>query len=109
MTSQAEISSSQRRRPLTPLPIAQNERIRPTTPSPPYGPVKPAVQRTLRHKPSLRAFHPYVDSSESSIPSAHSSIYEASVLTPPLDDIVPENDRPFEFPPIPLTTVPPAS
>lgn len=109
MTSQAETSSSHRRSPLTPLPIAQNEILRATTPSPPYGPVKPAVQRALRHKPSLRAFHPHVDSSESSIPSPHSSIYEASVQTSPLDDAVPENRRSFEFPPIPLTTIPPAS
>ena len=109
MTFQAEISSSHYRSPLTPLPIAQNERIRPTTPSPPYGTVKPAIQRTLRHKPSLRAFNPHVDSSESSIPSAHSSIYEASLTTPPLDDTVPENSRSFEFPSIPLTTIPPAS
>lgn len=109
MTSQAETSSNHRRSPLTPLPIAQNEILRSTTPSPPYGPVKPAIQRALRHKPSLRAFHPHVDSSESTIPSPHSSIYEASVQTPPLDDTIPESTRSFEFPPIPLTTIPPAA
>lgn len=86
-TSLPEHSSSPPRLPRSPLSTSSNGASRPLTPSPTYVASKSIPPlRIIRRKPSLRALHlPHLDSSES-FPSAHSSLYDASLQNFGLDD-----------------------
>lgn len=86
-TSLPENSSSPPRLPRSPLSTSSNGASRPLTPSPTYIAAKSApLPRIVRRKPSLRALHlPHLDSSES-FPSAHGSLYDASLQDFSLDD-----------------------
>lgn len=99
LTSLLEDSPSSPRPPLSPLPISSNGVSRPLTPSPTSKGAP--LPRIIRRKPSLGAFHPYLDSSES-IPSAHSSLYDASLQTSSLDDAAAAG-RTWDVPPSAMT------
>jgi len=74
------------------LPLTPNTNEARTEPSTPWATAKSTQSNfLLRHKLSIQTFKSYLDSSES-IPSAHASIYEASVLSPSNENIPPAYD-----------------
>jgi len=77
----------------TRLPLTPNTNEARTEPSTPWATAKSTQSNfLLRHKLSIQTFKSYLDSSES-IPSAHASIYEASVISPSNENIPPTYDE----------------